>query len=122
MHQRGSGTGESPSTPTSSTRSRQQLPSRGSSTISDTAGRTSKTMRSVASMRGPARATMHSSSKHGGDRPEHPLSSVSRAAAMEEGSAAEDAPAVLGVTVSSRGVAGYRRATSEMASSHGYVW
>ncbi|CAN0248615.1 unnamed protein product [Ectocarpus sp. 12 AP-2014] len=88
----------------------------------------SKQMRSAKTSmsRGVTRSAMNTKHGSGNDRPEHPLSSLSRLAA-EEAAAASGGGDVLGTTASRLGAGagaggvggGHRRILSDMGSSHG---
>lgn len=87
---------------------RHQLTSRGNSD----AGNGSSKVRGSGASRVPTRTN-----KHGVERPEHPLSSLSRAAAEEGGGAAGgDGSSSFALGAASRG--GYRRNLSEISSGH----
>lgn len=107
---RGTG-GDASTTPRSSARHTLSV-SRGSTEA------TSKTKRAGPSSRGAMRVTMHN--KNGSmDRPEHPLSSLSRAAAEEGAAAGGDSPFAsrgaggVGITAG-----GHRRVLSDMSLPH----
>ncbi|CAM9509184.1 unnamed protein product [Ectocarpus sp. 13 AM-2016] len=86
----------------------------------------SKQMRSAKTSMSRGVTRSATNSKHGNDRPEHPLSSLSRLAA-EEAAAASGGGDVLGTTASRLGAGagaggvggGHRRILSDMGSSHG---
>lgn len=92
---------------------RHQLTLRGNSD----AGNGSSKARGSGTTRVPTRTN-----KHGVERPEHPLSSLSRAAAEEGGgapAAGGDGGSSFALGAASRG--GYRRNLSEISSGHRYV-